>query len=190
MWLLAKATVAQWLEEGKSYELSLARETGIGFEGYELRSGVVIWPPFSREYTKERLSPLTGEALYSYRVRAREARYERDYEAIVELEQYHYAFLLSRSRRWRNRLLKKRKMRAPMLIPPIAHRKCAGVIAFHTIVSRKRGAKDTAAIAPTTAKNILIQPVRILVYGYIQFTIAKITHKSKTISIKEVIESN
>jgi len=34
---------------------------------------------------------LSGRTLHRYRVRAREARYERDYEAIVEMEQYHYA---------------------------------------------------------------------------------------------------
>ena len=84
-------TVAQWLDEGGAYELSLSRGTGIGFDDYELRREVVIWPLFAREYRLERASPLSGEALYSYRILAREARYERDYEAIVELEQYHYA---------------------------------------------------------------------------------------------------
>jgi len=37
-----------------------------------------------------RSGALAGErVLYRYRVRAREARFERDFEAIVELEQYH-----------------------------------------------------------------------------------------------------
>jgi len=84
-------TVAQWLEEGKQYELSLSRESEIGFDDYELKSEIPIWPLFSREFVRERLSPVSGEALYSYRILAREARFERDYEAIVELEQYHYA---------------------------------------------------------------------------------------------------
>jgi hypothetical protein len=84
-------TVAQWLDVGGEYELSLSREAEIGFDDYELRREVVIWPLFAREYALERTSPLTGELLYSYRILAREARYERDYEAIVELEQYHYA---------------------------------------------------------------------------------------------------
>ena len=84
-------TVAQWLKEGAEYELILSRETEIGFDDYELKGSVVIWPLFEREFALERASPLSGEALYSYRIRAREARFERDYEAIVELEQYHYA---------------------------------------------------------------------------------------------------
>ncbi|NOX44211.1 MAG: GNAT family N-acetyltransferase [Caldiserica bacterium] len=84
-------TVAQWLDEGGEYELSLSREAEVGFDDYALRKGVTIWPLFAREYRLERTSPLSGTALYSYRILAREARYERDYEAIVELEQYHYA---------------------------------------------------------------------------------------------------
>lgn len=84
-------TVAQWLEVGAEYELRLSRETEIGFDDYRLNGEVPIWPLFAREYAAERTSPVSGETLYSYRVLAREARYERDYEAIVELEQYHYA---------------------------------------------------------------------------------------------------
>ncbi len=33
----------------------------------------------------------SGKALYAYRLAAREAMYERDFEAIAELEQFHYA---------------------------------------------------------------------------------------------------
>lgn len=84
-------TVAQWLEEGKEYELSLSRKAEIGLDDYRLKDEVPIWPPFARELVAERTSPVSGEVLYSHRVLAREARYERDYEAIVELEQYHYA---------------------------------------------------------------------------------------------------
>jgi|GEM_PF-5472020 hypothetical protein len=82
-------TVAQWLEEGKEYELWLSRESEIGFDDYRLKGEVTIWPLFAKEYTVERTSPLSGAVLYSHRILAREARYERDYEAIVELEQYH-----------------------------------------------------------------------------------------------------
>lgn len=84
-------TVAQWLEEGKEYELELTRTEAIGFDNFFLKGEVPIWPLFAKEYVKERRSPLTGQPLYSYRVLVREVRYERDYEAIVELEQYHYA---------------------------------------------------------------------------------------------------
>lgn len=86
-------TVGQWLTEGADYELELLNDQEeIGFDDYRLKAGrLVIWPPFRAQYTLERLSPLTGNPLYAYRVIVREARYERDYEAIVELEQYHYA---------------------------------------------------------------------------------------------------
>lgn len=84
-------TVAQWLTEGQELELSTKGNGDIGFEDFSLRGEVEIWPLFVREYIRERTSPITGEPLYTYRLLAREARYERDYEAIVELEQYHYA---------------------------------------------------------------------------------------------------
>ncbi len=89
-------SVAQWLTEGETLELELLDEGGSegrpGFEGYALRKGrLEIWPLYAKRFVQERRSPLTDRPLYRYRVRAREARYERDYEAIVELEQYHYA---------------------------------------------------------------------------------------------------
>ena len=87
-------TVAQWLTEGETYELELTPEgeERPGFDDYALRKGrLTIWPLYSKEFVQERRSPLTDRPLYRYRVLMREARYERDYEAIVELEQYHYA---------------------------------------------------------------------------------------------------
>ena len=84
-------TIAQWLQEGKQYELELKREENVGFDDFTLKDRVTIWPLFRRTYEFERTSPFSGRVLYRYRVVAREARYERDYEAIVELEQYHYA---------------------------------------------------------------------------------------------------
>ena len=85
-------TVAQWLEVGEQVELTLERPHAITFDNYRLsREGLLLWPPFRREYVHERKAPLSGEVLYTYHLLAREARYERDYEAIVELEQYHYA---------------------------------------------------------------------------------------------------
>ena len=85
-------TVAQWLLPDTEYSLSLLKQDEpLDFDAYRLKGKVPIWPLFHRQYVLERLSPLTGNPLYAYRVLAREARYERDYEAIVELEQYHYA---------------------------------------------------------------------------------------------------
>ncbi len=84
-------TVAQWLEEGGTYEVELDDPASITFENYTLRGEIPVWPLFRRVYEHERRSALGNDVLYTYRVLAREAQFERDYEAIVELEQYHYA---------------------------------------------------------------------------------------------------
>ncbi len=84
-------TVAQWLETGSRYRLTLLKEERPGFDDYILGGTAPIWPLFQRTYTLERRSPKSGQILYRYRLLAREARYEKDYEAIVDLEQYHYA---------------------------------------------------------------------------------------------------
>lgn len=85
-------TVAQWLVEGARYRLELPADAAatLGFDEYRLSGAVPIWPLFERTYRVERQTA-RGKPLYAYALRAREARYERDYEAIVELEQYHYA---------------------------------------------------------------------------------------------------
>lgn len=86
-------TVAQWLTEGATYRLMLLRTDDLppGFNDYALAGEVPVWPLFERTYTLARRAPLSGKELYRYRLLAREARYEHDYEAIVDLEQYHYA---------------------------------------------------------------------------------------------------
>ncbi len=85
-------TVAQWLLPETAYTLSIVEHKDpLDFNAYRLKGKVPIWPLFHHQYVLERLSPRTGNPLYAYRILAREARYERDYEAIVELEQYHYA---------------------------------------------------------------------------------------------------
>ncbi|SHK50668.1 ATP-binding cassette domain-containing protein [Rhodothermus profundi] len=84
-------TVAQWLRVGQRVHLSTEKAQP-GFDAYRLRTArVVVWPLFEKVYTLERRSLFSDRVLYRYRLRAREARYERDYAAIVELEQYHYA---------------------------------------------------------------------------------------------------
>ncbi len=85
-------TVAQWLQKDRPYRITLEKQGDrLGFDDYRLDGDVPIWPLFRRTYTLERTSPKTGRPLYRYRLLAREARYEKDYEAIVDLEQYHYA---------------------------------------------------------------------------------------------------
>ncbi len=84
-------TVAQWLRTGQRIRFS-AEKPQPGFDDYTLRTArVAVWPPFAQTYVLERRSLFSDRVLYRYRLRAREARYERDYAAIVELEQYHYA---------------------------------------------------------------------------------------------------
>jgi len=52
---------------------------------------VMVRPPFEKAVSIPRLSPLTGKPIYEYKIRAREAQFERDFEEMAELEQYHYA---------------------------------------------------------------------------------------------------
>ncbi len=84
-------TVAQWLRKDETYTLRLEDPEAITFDNYRLEGRVPIWPAWEHTLTLTRTSPLTGEALYTYTVRAREAQFESDYAAIVDLEQYHYA---------------------------------------------------------------------------------------------------
>jgi len=92
-------TVAQWFQPGEQLIASFVDQTNDapGFQDYALwrptEDGTLlpIWPLWQDETTFERRSPLTGEALASYRLRFREAARESDFLAIVELEQSHYA---------------------------------------------------------------------------------------------------
>ncbi len=88
--------VVQWIHEGDRLRVE-AEELGPELKGgYKLwrewgGTYVMVWPLYSRLYRYPRLDPVTGEPLYEYVVRAREASSLDDYTAIVELEQYHYA---------------------------------------------------------------------------------------------------
>ncbi len=99
--LLMSGTVAQWFDTGEPVLLEvrdgpLRDGSRLGFDDYSLwrvtvEGAVQAWPVFSKDYESQRVSPVTGEPIYTYRIRAREAAYERDFEAVAELEQYHYA---------------------------------------------------------------------------------------------------
>ena len=101
--LLSTGSIAQWLEGGERVRLKLLsepkaiKELEIAvYDDYELErlwggSWVKIWPPWRREYRFPRRDPVSGEAIYEYRVLAREAFSEQDYMEVVGLEQYHYA---------------------------------------------------------------------------------------------------
>ncbi|NJE06103.1 GNAT family N-acetyltransferase [Thermococcus sp. M36] len=95
--------VAQWFLTGDEVELEVLEEPRelegvkvLDFDDYRLwrfynGDKVLVWPLWEKDVEAERYSPLTGELLYTYKIRAREAKYESDFEAIAELEQYHYA---------------------------------------------------------------------------------------------------
>ena len=99
--------VAQWFKDSERVEIvvedhvyrSIKRRKKkiLEFNEYELykilNNGekLKIWPCWVKEYDIPRYNPVTGEELYKYHIVAREAMYENDYEAIAELEQYHYA---------------------------------------------------------------------------------------------------
>ncbi|WP_457637719.1 GNAT family N-acetyltransferase [Oceanithermus sp.] len=87
--------VARWLRPGD--EVKLRHNGGeksegiLDFDDYSLfRGQVQAWPPFEQQIEHSRPG-VYAKSLYGYTLRAREARYESDYEAIAELEQYHYA---------------------------------------------------------------------------------------------------
>jgi ABC-type ATPase with predicted acetyltransferase domain len=82
---------AKWLRPGDRVRLETEEKKPIlGFDEYALSGAFPIWPPFEKTLEHVREGPLGGEA-YRYRLRVREAVYEGDFEAIAELEQYHYA---------------------------------------------------------------------------------------------------
>ena len=94
-------TIAQWFVEGNEVEVIIKKKPKEGqkyfdFDDYELYKVVdgeliPVWPVFSKEVVLPRADAVTGKTIYSYHLRAREAVYESDFEAIAELEQYHYA---------------------------------------------------------------------------------------------------
>ncbi len=101
--LLMPASIARWLSPGETVRVRLLEEPTkvddkliAARDGYELErlwegEWVKVWPPWRRETQLVRYDVLRGEPLYEYRIVAREAIYESDYQAIVELEQHHYA---------------------------------------------------------------------------------------------------
>ncbi len=102
IWLLG--VIVQWLNIGDKVRIEAEKIFG-EISGESVRiyklieyskssnkvEEVLIWPLYEKRYEYPRLDPVKGEVLYTYRIIAREARTERDYMDIVELEQYHYA---------------------------------------------------------------------------------------------------
>lgn len=111
--LYMTGNAAQWFLTGDEVEieiLSKPKEKNgfkvLDFDDYRLwkfynGEKIPVWPLWEKELEAKRYSPLTGELLYTYKIRAREAKYESDFEAIAELEQYHYASQKEKVALWR-----------------------------------------------------------------------------------------
>ena len=103
--LYMSGTIAQWFIEGETVEINILRRGKrnkksntiiLDFDDYELyrlwkEERIKVWPVFTKEVSHPRPDPLTGKILYEYKIKAREATFESDFEAIASLEQYHYA---------------------------------------------------------------------------------------------------
>ncbi len=91
--LLLSGDAAKWVREGEELGLKTKRKSKVldwdEFELFRL-SGTPIWPPFAKRLEHPRAG-FSGRVLYAYRLVAREARFAYDFEAIAELEQFHYA---------------------------------------------------------------------------------------------------
>ena len=109
--LYMSGSVASWFFEGDEVEVIpktkpkdvLGRKT-LFFDDYDLfriyeGEKVKAWSFFKKEVTLSRTS--FGRNVYSYKILAREAVYEKDFEAIAELEQYHYASQKSKVALWK-----------------------------------------------------------------------------------------
>jgi ABC-type ATPase with predicted acetyltransferase domain len=88
--------VSQWLTKGTEVELEIEDSNSPTFSNYRLwrlyrGEKIKVWPVFE-EYKNITISdPVRNKKLYEYKLRIREATRKRDFEHILELEQYHYA---------------------------------------------------------------------------------------------------
>ncbi len=95
--LYLPGSVAQWFRKSEHVEIEVEEEKNVYLPNefvlwkFYGDKSVVAWPPFQEELTLDKRDPLTGDVLYSYRLRVREAVRPEDFERIAELEQYHYA---------------------------------------------------------------------------------------------------
>lgn len=101
--LYMSGNISQWFLSGDQVEIyvkdkpkKIHGKIVLDFDDYELYKfyggdKIKVWPVFNETIELPKINPITGKALYTYVLRAREAIYESDYEAIAELEQYHYA---------------------------------------------------------------------------------------------------
>ncbi len=110
--VLYSAGISKWIRIGDEVELipktkpkEIRGVKTFLFEDYELYKfydgeKVKVWPYWVKEIVLPRYSPF-GEEIYRYSIRAREAVFESDFEAIAELEQFHYASEKEKIAIWR-----------------------------------------------------------------------------------------
>jgi len=101
--LYMSGSISQWFLSGDQVEIyvkdnpkKIRDKLVLDFDDYELYKfyggdKIKVWPVFDEMVELPKVDPVTGKVLYTYVLRVREAKYESDYEAIAELEQYHYA---------------------------------------------------------------------------------------------------
>jgi len=101
--LYMSGNIAQWFKTGEKIKLKVLKspkkiknELILDFKSYELwkyygEEIFPVWPPFEETISIPRVDPVLGREIYSYKIYAREAVYESDYEEIAQLEQFHYA---------------------------------------------------------------------------------------------------
>ncbi len=108
--LYTTGSIASWLFEGDKVEIRIKEKPKdvfgkktLFFDDYDLykiygNAKIKVWDAFHKEFELPRLS--FGREVYRYKILAREAIYEKDFESIAELEQYHYASQKSRVALW------------------------------------------------------------------------------------------
>ena len=112
VYTLYTAGISKWIQVGEEVELIVKSKPKeikgtkvLFFDDYELYrfyngEKIKVWPYWFKDVEVPRYSPF-GELLYVYKIRAREAVFESDFEAIAELEQYHYASEKEKIALWR-----------------------------------------------------------------------------------------
>ena len=88
--------VAQWLTEGTEVDLEIEELDNPTFDSYKLwriyeGERIKVWPVFEAYKEVVISDPVRNKEIYRYRLRIREAVRKKDFEHILELEQYHYA---------------------------------------------------------------------------------------------------
>ena len=88
--------VSQWIQKGDQVEVEIKDIEKPTFDNYKLwriyeGEKIKVWPPFEKYEEISIKDPLGKRDIYKYKLLIREAVRKKDFEQILELEQYHYA---------------------------------------------------------------------------------------------------